>query len=89
MALAWLVAQGPYVLPIPGTKTPKYLADNAGAADVRLSPADLGRSGRDPGTGRRPVLRAVAYLRVWRRWSARIVAECGFWPVTRLRSSTM
>ncbi|MEV0406859.1 aldo/keto reductase [Actinoallomurus sp. NPDC050550] len=41
VALAWLVAQGPHVVPIPGTKTPKYLADNAGAADVRLSPEDL------------------------------------------------
>ncbi|MET9120657.1 aldo/keto reductase [Streptomyces sp. NPDC004528] len=41
VALAWLTAQGPHVVPIPGTKTPKYLADNAGAADVRLSPADL------------------------------------------------
>jgi aryl-alcohol dehydrogenase-like predicted oxidoreductase len=41
VALAWLLAQGPYVVPIPGTKTPKYLPDNAGAADVRLSPADL------------------------------------------------
>ncbi|MFE0626203.1 aldo/keto reductase [Streptomyces sp. NPDC058864] len=40
VALAWLVAQGPHVVPIPGTKTPKYLADNAAAADVRLSPAD-------------------------------------------------
>ncbi|MEU1621059.1 aldo/keto reductase [Streptomyces sp. NPDC005722] len=41
VALAWLGAQGPHVVPIPGTKTPKYLADNAAAADVRLSPADL------------------------------------------------
>ncbi|MCX4590496.1 aldo/keto reductase [Streptomyces sp. NBC_01340] len=41
VALAWLVAQGPHVVPIPGTKTPKYLADNAGAADVQLSAADL------------------------------------------------
>ena len=41
MALAWLVAQGRYVVPIPGTKTPKYLADNAGAGDVELSTADL------------------------------------------------
>ncbi|MER7677796.1 aldo/keto reductase [Streptomyces sp. NPDC096934] len=41
VALSWLTAQGPHVVPIPGTKTPKYLADNAGAADVRLSPADL------------------------------------------------
>ncbi|GAA3484948.1 aldo/keto reductase [Streptomyces yanii] len=41
VALAWLIAQGPRVVPIPGTKTPKYLADNAGAANVELSPADL------------------------------------------------
>jgi aryl-alcohol dehydrogenase-like predicted oxidoreductase len=41
VALAWLLAQGRYVVPIPGTKTPKYLADNAGAADVELSAADL------------------------------------------------
>ncbi|GHF10922.1 hypothetical protein GCM10014715_78220 [Streptomyces spiralis] len=41
VALAWLVAQGEHVVPIPGTKTPKYLADNAGGADVQLSPADL------------------------------------------------
>ncbi|MFF7214750.1 aldo/keto reductase [Streptomyces sp. NPDC008238] len=41
VALAWLGAQGPHVVPIPGTKTPKYLADNAAAADVRLSAADL------------------------------------------------
>ncbi|MFB7664255.1 aldo/keto reductase [Kitasatospora sp. NPDC056138] len=41
VALAWLLAQGRYVIPIPGTKTPAYLADNAGAADVELSPADL------------------------------------------------
>lgn len=41
VALAWVLAQGRHVVPIPGTKTPKYLADNAGAADVKLSPADL------------------------------------------------
>ena len=29
------------MIPIPGTRTPKYLADNAGAADVELSAADL------------------------------------------------
>jgi aryl-alcohol dehydrogenase-like predicted oxidoreductase len=41
VALAWVLAQGRHVVPIPGTKTPKYLTDNAGAADVDLSPADL------------------------------------------------
>jgi aryl-alcohol dehydrogenase-like predicted oxidoreductase len=41
VALAWVLAQGQYVVPIPGTKTPRYLMDNAGAADVPLSAADL------------------------------------------------
>jgi aryl-alcohol dehydrogenase-like predicted oxidoreductase len=41
VALAWILAQRPYVVPIPGTKTPKYLADNAGAADIELTAADL------------------------------------------------
>ncbi|POX58692.1 aldo/keto reductase [Streptomyces sp. Ru62] len=41
VALAWVLAQGRYVIPIPGTKTPKYLLENAGAADVQLSKADL------------------------------------------------
>jgi len=41
VALAWVLAQGGHVVPIPGTKTPRYLTDNAGAADVELSAADL------------------------------------------------
>jgi aryl-alcohol dehydrogenase-like predicted oxidoreductase len=41
VALAWVLAQGPHVVPIPGTKTPAYLADNAGAAGLHLSAADL------------------------------------------------
>ncbi|MGW4646841.1 aldo/keto reductase [Kitasatospora sp. NPDC004289] len=41
VALAWVVAQGSLVIPIPGTKTPKYLADNAGSADLALTAEDL------------------------------------------------
>jgi aryl-alcohol dehydrogenase-like predicted oxidoreductase len=41
VALAWVLAQGRHVVPIPGTKTPKYLTDNAGAADIELSVTDL------------------------------------------------
>jgi aryl-alcohol dehydrogenase-like predicted oxidoreductase len=41
VALAWVVARGRYVVPIPGTKTPKYLLDNIAAGDVELSAADL------------------------------------------------
>jgi aryl-alcohol dehydrogenase-like predicted oxidoreductase len=41
VALAWVLAQGDNVIPIPGTKTPRYLAENAAAADVQLSAEDL------------------------------------------------
>ncbi|RNL81963.1 aldo/keto reductase [Halostreptopolyspora alba] len=41
VALAWVRAQGRYVVPIPGTKTPRYLEDNAAAAEVTLTPEDL------------------------------------------------
>lgn len=36
-----MLAQGRYVIPIPGTKTPKYLEDNADAAEIQLSAVDL------------------------------------------------
>ncbi|WP_431215315.1 aldo/keto reductase [Puia sp. P3] len=41
LALAWVLAQGDFIIPIPGTKRRKYLIDNAGSVDVELSPADL------------------------------------------------
>ena len=43
LALAWLLAQGEDILPIPGTKRRKYLEENAGALDVRLTSEDLRR----------------------------------------------
>jgi aryl-alcohol dehydrogenase-like predicted oxidoreductase len=41
VALAWVLAQGDDIVPIPGTKRVKYLEDNLGALDVSLSPDDL------------------------------------------------
>ena len=41
LALAWLLAQGEHIIPIPGTKKRKYLEDNAGAVDVELFDADF------------------------------------------------
>ncbi|MBO0897006.1 aldo/keto reductase [Arthrobacter sunyaminii] len=41
VALAWVVAQGQRIIPIPGTKTPKYLRDNVAAGDLMLSGEDL------------------------------------------------
>jgi aryl-alcohol dehydrogenase-like predicted oxidoreductase len=37
VALAWVLAHGERVIPIPGTKTPRYLTENAGAADLSLT----------------------------------------------------
>ncbi|MFW6866720.1 aldo/keto reductase [Nocardioides sp. CPCC 206347] len=41
LALAWVLAQGEDVVPIPGTKRVKYLEENIGAADLVLTEADL------------------------------------------------
>lgn len=41
LALAWLLAQGEDIVPIPGTKQVPYLRDNVGAAEVSLSESDL------------------------------------------------
>jgi len=41
IALAWLLAQKPWIVPIPGTTKLQRLKENTGAADVQLTPADL------------------------------------------------
>ena len=40
LALAWVLAQGEHIIPIPGTKKRKYLEDNAGSVDVTLTDTD-------------------------------------------------
>ncbi|WP_432485022.1 aldo/keto reductase [Kineococcus esterisolvens] len=45
VALAWLLAQGPDVVPIPGTKRRSYLAENVAAVHVELTADDLARLG--------------------------------------------
>jgi aryl-alcohol dehydrogenase-like predicted oxidoreductase len=40
-ALAWLLAQKPWIVPIPGTTKPKRVEENIGAAAVELTPDDL------------------------------------------------
>jgi aryl-alcohol dehydrogenase-like predicted oxidoreductase len=45
IALAWLLAQRPYVVPIPGTTKLHRLEENLGAADVELTPDDLSEIG--------------------------------------------
>ncbi|MFD5748505.1 aldo/keto reductase [Streptomyces sp. NPDC127033] len=43
LALAWLLAQGDDIVPIPGTRSPRRLEENVAAAHVTLSPEDLRR----------------------------------------------
>ena len=43
LALAWLLARGPDIVPIPGTKRLAYLEENVAAVSVALSPEDLAR----------------------------------------------
>jgi aryl-alcohol dehydrogenase-like predicted oxidoreductase len=57
LALAWVLAQGDNIIPIPGTKKRKYLEENAVAADIVLSKQDLQHIeaviDRYPNTGKR------------------------------------
>jgi aryl-alcohol dehydrogenase-like predicted oxidoreductase len=63
VALAWLLAQGDDIVPIPGTKRRRWLEDNAGAAQVRLSAADLAALDAPGQTaGARYVERAMAMI---------------------------
>jgi len=41
LALAWVLARGKDIVPIPGTKRRSYLEENAGALAIELTPADL------------------------------------------------
>ncbi|MCU7494848.1 MAG: aldo/keto reductase [Ignavibacteria bacterium] len=43
LAIAWVLAQGKDIVPIPGTKRRKYLEENAAAADIRLTKNDFER----------------------------------------------
>jgi aryl-alcohol dehydrogenase-like predicted oxidoreductase len=41
LALAWVIAKGDDIVPIPGTKSPRRLEENAAAADIKLSAMDI------------------------------------------------
>jgi aryl-alcohol dehydrogenase-like predicted oxidoreductase len=57
LALAWVLARGEDIVPIPGTKRRTYLEENLGALDVQLTAADLARineiAPRDVAAGQR------------------------------------
>ncbi|GHJ26925.1 hypothetical protein TPA0910_13580 [Streptomyces hygroscopicus subsp. sporocinereus] len=41
LALAWLLTRGEHIVPTPGTRSPKRVQENAGAADLTLTDTDL------------------------------------------------
>ncbi len=41
IALGWIMAQNPNIIPIPGTTKPEHLAENIGSADVKFTPEEL------------------------------------------------
>ncbi|UJA19002.1 aldo/keto reductase [Thermoleophilia bacterium SCSIO 60948] len=45
IALAWVLAQGEDIVPIPGTKRPGYLEENVGAVEIELTPDELAAIG--------------------------------------------
>jgi aryl-alcohol dehydrogenase-like predicted oxidoreductase len=49
VALAWVLAQGPHVVPVPGAKRERWVAENAGAAGLRLTAEDLAEVAGLPG----------------------------------------
>ena len=51
VALAWLLAQGEGIVPIPGSRRKERVEENVAAADVVLSPTDLGRIAKILPTG--------------------------------------
>jgi aryl-alcohol dehydrogenase-like predicted oxidoreductase len=46
VALAWVLAQGSDVIPIPGTKRVRYVEENAAAVDIELTPEQVARLGK-------------------------------------------
>ncbi|MBI3951333.1 MAG: aldo/keto reductase [Acidobacteria bacterium] len=51
LALAWVLAQGEDIIPIPGTKRRTYLEENVGALNVKLTVEDLARLNEAVPTG--------------------------------------
>jgi aryl-alcohol dehydrogenase-like predicted oxidoreductase len=62
LALAWVLAQGNDIVPIPGTKRRKYLEENVAAADLKLTPDDLLRLSKMFPTGAAAGLRYPEHM---------------------------
>ncbi len=65
LALAWILAQGDDIVPIPGTRSPARVEENIAAADLALTPADLDAVAEILPTGGFGARYADAALPVW------------------------
>ena len=68
LALAWLLAKGKDIVPIPGTKRVKYVEENVAAANIELTTAEVSELER---CSRRTLSRAIATTSRWRASSTR------------------
>lgn len=50
IALAWLLAQKPFIVPIPGTRSVEHLNENQGAQTVELTPAEVQQISTESGS---------------------------------------
>jgi hypothetical protein len=50
IALAWLLAQKPFIVPIPGTRSVEHLNENLGALDINLTPAEVQQISTESGS---------------------------------------
>lgn len=65
LALAWLLAQGEHIVPIPGTRSPERVEENVGAASLTLTTEDLARITEILPTGGFGARYAASTLPVW------------------------
>jgi aryl-alcohol dehydrogenase-like predicted oxidoreductase len=68
IALAWLLARKPWIVPIPGTLRLDRLEENIGAADVQLAPDDLCEIER---LGSRITIQGARYPQEVEQWTNR------------------
>jgi aryl-alcohol dehydrogenase-like predicted oxidoreductase len=71
IALAWLMAQKPWIVPIPGTTQMPHMLENAGAADVRFTPEELSELNRSVAAVRVRGARLPAMVQAWSGVEAR------------------
>ena len=71
IALAWLIAQKPWIVPIPGTTQMPHMLENAGAVDIRFTPEELSALNRSVAAVSVRGARLPAMVQAWSGVEAR------------------